>query len=164
MSNIIERFITQIEQFNTKYTDLTEWVVINEKEIEKTVQLSTLNDDNNRFKNILNTGINLQNDLKSLQEYFQTIELIIKDFEQATENTDNTKLINNFKQRLEILSTNYSNFLKRCKQTFDQHERSMILFNEINHINEEFLRSMNEFDRNLIINEKNPQVKFDYNK
>ncbi len=163
MNNIIQRFINQFDQFITKHVYLTEWLEINTKEIEKDLQLSTLNNDNDRLKNILNIGIDLQSDLKSLQEYLQTINLIIKKFEQATENTDNKKLENIFKQfqqDFELLSRNYANFIKHCKQISDQCERYMIIFNEINHLNEEFLKSMNEFDQHLSINEKNPKVKF----
>ncbi|CAF3982293.1 unnamed protein product, partial [Rotaria sp. Silwood1] len=156
MSNIIERFITQLDQFNIQYAYLTEWLRINEKELENNLQLSTLNTDNDKFKSILNTGINLQNDLTYLQEYLQTIDLIIQDFQQATENTDDgksTMIFNQLQQSLELLITNYSNFLKRCKPISDICERYLILFNEINHLDEEFLKSMNEFDQHLAINE-----------
>jgi len=159
LSNIIERFIIQVDQFNIKYTDLIEWLEINTKGIEKDLELSTLNNDNDRLKDILNRGIHQQNDLKSLQEYLQTIDLIIKDFEQATENTGDGKSENIFKQYFENLSKNYSDFIKHCKQTSDQCERYVIIFNEINHLNEEFLKSINEFDQHLSINEKNPNVK-----
>ncbi|CAF4657430.1 unnamed protein product, partial [Rotaria sp. Silwood1] len=160
MSNIIERFITQLDQFNIQYAYLTEWLRINEKELENNLQLSTLNTDNDKFKSILNTGINLQNDLTYLQEYLQTIDLIIQDFQQATENTDDgksTMIFNQLQQSLELLITNYSNFLKRCKPISDICERYLILFNEINHLDEEFLKSMNEFDQHLAINEKNQE-------
>ncbi len=159
MSNIIERFIIQVNQFNTKHVYLTKWLEINTKEIEKDLELTALNNDNDRLKNILNIGIHLQNDLKSLQECLQTIDLIIKDFEQATENTDGGKSENIFKHYFEILSKNYSDFIKHCKQIADQCERYMIIFNEINHLNEEFLKSINEFDQHLSINEQNPNVK-----
>jgi hypothetical protein len=36
----------------------------------------------------------------------------------------------------------------------------MILFNEINQLNEEFLKSMNEFDQDLIVNGQNQTVNF----
>lgn len=163
MSTIIERFINQVDQFNTKYIDLTEWLEINTKEIEKDLELSTLNSDNDRLKNILNIGIHRQNDLKSLQEYLQTIDLIIKDFEQATENNDNEKsdnILKYFQQNLELSSRNYLDFLKHSKQISDQCERHMILFNEINQLSEEFLKSLNEFDQHLSMNEKNPNVNF----
>jgi hypothetical protein len=162
LSNIIERFIIQIDQFNTKYVYLTEWLEINTKEIEKDLQLSTLNNDNDRLKNILNIGIHLENDLKSLQEYLQNIGLITKDFDQSNENIDDKKSENIFKkfqQDFELLSTKYVDFIKHCKQISDQSERYMIRFNEINHLNEEFLKSMNEFDQHLSNNEQNPTVK-----
>jgi hypothetical protein len=152
--------MTQVDQFNAEHTRITEWIEINDKEIDKTIQLSTLNEDNDKLKTILNTGINLQNDLKSLEGYLQTIDLIIQEFELATENTDDENSIQIFKQRLELLLTNYSNFLKRCKQISDQSERHMILFNEINQLNEEFLKSMNEFDQDLIVNGQNQTVNF----
>ncbi|CAF2636953.1 unnamed protein product [Rotaria sp. Silwood2] len=158
LRNIIEQFLIRVDQFNTKYAYLTEWLRINEKEIENNLQLSTLYIDNDKFKNILNTGINLQNDLTYLQEYLQAIDLIIQDFQQATENTDDGKsamIFNELQQSLELLSTNYFDFLKHCKQISDICERYLILFNEINHLDEEFLKSMNEFDQYLAINEKN---------
>jgi len=163
LSNILERFITEIDQFNTKHKYLTVWLENNDKEIEKSLQLSTLNADNDKLKTIMNTGIHLQNDLKSLQVHLQTIDLIIQDFQQATENTDGGRSENIFKQlqqRFEFLSTNYSEFLKRSKQISDQCERYMVLFNEINHLDDEFLKSMNEFDQHLAANEKEPKVKF----
>ncbi|CAF1221360.1 unnamed protein product [Rotaria sordida] len=160
LSNIIERFIVQLDQFNTKYIYLIEWLKTNEKEIENNLQLSTLIIDNDKFKNILNTGINLQNDFISLQEYLQIIDLIIQDFQQATENTDDgksTMIFKQLQQSLELLSINYFDFLKRCKQISDICERYLILFNEINHLDEEFIKSMNEFDQHLAMNEKNQQ-------
>ncbi len=163
MSNILERFITEIDQFNTKHKYLTEWLESNDKEIEKSLQLSTLNADNDKLKTIMNTGIHLQNDLKSLQVHLQTIDLIIQDFQQATENTDGGRSKNIFKQlqqRFEFLSTNYSEFLKRSKQISDQCERYTILFNEVTHLDDEFLKSMNEFDQHLAKNEKEPKVNF----
>jgi hypothetical protein len=146
---------------------LTEWLEINDKKIDKTIELSTLTVDNDRLKNILNIGINLQNDLKSLQESLQIINLIIQEFEQATESIDDENSINIFKQfqqRLELLLKNYLNFLKRSKQISDQCERYMISFDEINHLNEEFLKSMSEFDQYLVLNEQNQTVNFYFKK
>ncbi|CAF1503793.1 unnamed protein product [Adineta steineri] len=157
LSNIIERFITNIDQFNMKYIYLMEWIEENENEIQKSLQLSTLNVDNDNLKNILNTGIHLQNDLQSLQEYLQTIHVIIQDFQQAIDNTDNGKsenIFQEFQQRYRILSKTYSDFLKRCKHISDQCERSIGLFNEVNNFDKEFLKSINEFDQHLTINEK----------
>ncbi|CAF4236643.1 unnamed protein product, partial [Rotaria magnacalcarata] len=99
----------------------------------------------------------------SLQESLQAIDLIIQDFQQATENTDGGKSAMIFKrlqQCFELLSTNYFDFLKHCKQTSDMCEGHLILFDEINHFDEEFRRSLNEFDQHLAINEKNQEVKF----
>jgi flagellar motility protein MotE (MotC chaperone) len=113
------------------------------------------------LKTILNTAINLQNDLKSLQEHLQLIDLTIQDFEQATGNTDGGKSANIYKQlqqRFDILSINYSDFLKRCKQISNQTERYMITYNEVKHLNEQILKSMNEFDQNLTSNENQQQV------
>ncbi len=129
--------------------------------MQKNLELSTLDADNKKFKTILNTGIHLQNDLKSLQEHLQLIDATIQDFEQATGNTDGGKSANIYKQlqqRFDILSTNYSDFLKRCKQISDQCERYMITYEEINHLNEQTLKSMNEFDENLTSNENKQQV------
>jgi hypothetical protein len=162
LSNIIERFILEVDQFYTKHIYLIEWLEVNTIEIEKDFQLSTLNNDHDRLKKILNKGIQLQNDLKSLQEYLQTIDLIIKDFEQAIENTDDEKLTNilkRFYQDFELLARRSSDFIKHCKQISDYCERYLILFNEMNHLNEELLKSMNEFDEHLSLNEKNPKVK-----
>jgi hypothetical protein len=134
---------------------------MNDKEMQKNLELSTLDADNKKFKTILNTGIHLQNDLKSLQEHLQLIDATIQDFEQATGNTDGGKSANIYKQlqqRFDILSTNYSDFLKRCKQISDQCERYMITYEEINHLNEQTLKSMNEFDENLTSNENKQQV------
>jgi hypothetical protein len=125
------------------------------------LQLSTLNNDNEKLKTILNTAINLENDLKSLQKQLQLIDLTIQDFEQATGNTDGGKSANIYKQlqqRFDILSTNYSDFLKRCKQTSVQCERYLITFNEVNHLNEQLVKSMNEFDENITSNENKQQV------
>jgi hypothetical protein len=125
------------------------------------LQLSSLSVDNEKLKTILNTAIHLQNDLKFLQEHLQSIDLTIQDFEQATGNTDGGKSANIYKQlqqRFDVLSTNYSDFLKRCKHISDQCERYMITYNEVNHLNEEILKSMNEFNQNLSTKENNPQV------
>jgi len=135
---------------------------MNDKEMQKNLELSTLDGDNKKFKTILNTGIHLQNDLKSLQEHLQLIDATIQDFEQATGNTDGGKSANIYKQlqqRFDILSTNYSDFLKRCKQISDQCEHYMITYNEIKYLNEQILQSMNEFDQNLTSNENKQQVK-----
>lgn len=159
---MIEQFIFNLDQFNSKYTNLTEWLKLNEKELENNLQLSTLSVDNEKLKTLLNTGINLQNDLTSLQENLQAIDLIIQDFQQATENTDGGKsaiIFNRLQTCFDSLSTNYLDFIKRCKQTSDLCERYSILFNEINHLSEEFLKSMNEFDEHLKICEQNQEVK-----
>ena len=103
-------------------------------------------------KSILNTGIHLENDLKSLQQHLQLIDLTIQDFEQATGNTDGGKSANIYKQlqqRFDTLSTNYSDFLKRCKQISGQCERYLITLNEVNHLNEQIIKSMNEFEQKL---------------
>src|SRR5205814_1583777 len=63
-------------------------------------------------------------------------------------------------QRFDILSTKYSDFLKRCKQISDQCERYMITYNEVKHLNEQIIKSMNEFDQNLTSNENKQQVNF----
>ncbi|CAF4468439.1 unnamed protein product [Rotaria socialis] len=157
LGNLIEQFIIRLDQFNIKYAHLTEWLKDNEKEMENNAQLSTINTDNEKFKNILNTGINLRNDLTSLQESLQAIDLIIQDFQRATENTDGGKSAMIFKrlqQCFELLSTNYFDFLKHCKQTSDMCERHLIFLNEINHLDEEFRRSLNDFDQHLAVNEK----------
>lgn len=158
LSNIIERFIIAVDQFNSKYIYLTEWLELNTKEIDKELQLSTLINDNEKLKEILNTGIHLQtDDLQSLREYLETIDLIIKDFQQITENIENENTIK-FLQQFELLSKNYHHFLKYCQQSLDHFEHNIILFNEINHLNEEFLHAIIEFDQNLSINEQNPTV------
>jgi len=52
------------------------------------------------------------------------------------------------------LSTDYYDFLKRCKQISDQCERYLLTFNEVKTLNEQITTSMNEFDRNLNSTEK----------
>lgn len=99
--------------------------------------------------------------MKSLQEHLQLIDSTIQDFEQATGNTDGGKSANIYKQlqqRFDILSKNYTDFLKRCKQISDQCERYMITYNEVKHLNEQIVKSMNEFDQNLTSNDHKPQV------
>ena len=101
---------------------------------------------------ILNTAINSENEFKSLQEHLQSIELTIQDFEQATGNTDGGKSANIYKQlqqRFDHLSSNYSDFLRRCTQISDQCERYLLTYNEVQHLNEQILQSMNEFDQNV---------------
>ncbi|CAF2993985.1 unnamed protein product [Rotaria sp. Silwood2] len=160
LNDIIERFITQVDQFNTEHNRLSEWLEINDKEIQKPLELSTLNTDNEKFQTILITAINLQNDLKSLQEHLQLIDLTIQDFEQATGNTDggkSAKIYKQLQQRFDILSTNYTDFLKRCKQISDQCERYLLTYNEVNDLNEQVIKSMNEFDQNLASNKNQQQ-------
>ncbi|CAF4555809.1 unnamed protein product, partial [Rotaria sp. Silwood2] len=160
LNDIIERFITQVDQFNTEHNRLSEWLEINDKEIQKPLELSTLNTDNEKFQTILITAINLQNDLKSLQEHLQLIDLTIQDFEQATGNTDggkSAKIYKQLQQRFDILSTNYTDFLKRCKQISDQCERYLLTYNEVNDLNEQVIKSMNEFDQNLTSNKNQQQ-------
>jgi hypothetical protein len=113
------------------------------------------------LKTILNTAINLQNDFKLLQEHLQSIDLTIQDFEQATGNTDGGKSANIYKQlqqRFDSLSMNYFDFLKRCKQISDQCERYMITYNEVKNLNEQIVKSMNEFNQNLISDDTKQQV------
>jgi hypothetical protein len=151
----------QVDQFNTEHARLTEWIEKNDQEIQRNFQLSTLAADNEKLKTILNTAINLQNDFKSLQELLQSIDLTIQDFEQATGNTDGGKSANIYKQlqqRFDNLSTNYFDFLKRCKQISDQCERYMITYDEVEHLNEQIVKSMNEFDQNLTSDETKEQV------
>jgi hypothetical protein len=62
-SDIIQRYIIQVNRFNTKYTDLTESL---ERKTGEEFQLNT------------------DNDLKSLRESLDTIDLIIKEFEKLT--------------------------------------------------------------------------------
>jgi chromosome segregation ATPase len=125
----------------------------NTSEIEKELQLI----DYNRLKEIINEGIQLQNDLKFLQQTLETIDLIIKEFEQAIENSDDEKPIDLF-QQFEQLSKAYLDFFKHCKHLSDQCEYYTNLFNEINHLNDEFLQSLNEFNQHLSSNEQNPNV------
>ncbi|CAF1012011.1 unnamed protein product [Rotaria sp. Silwood1] len=160
LSDIIERFITQVDHFNNEHNRLTEWLEINDKEIQKPLELSTLNNDNEKFQTILTATINLQNDLKSLQEYLQLIGVTIQDFKQATGNTDggkSAKIYKQLQQRFDILSTNYTDFLKRCKQISDQCERYMLTYNEVNDLNEQIVKSINEFDQNLASNKNKQQ-------
>jgi chromosome segregation ATPase len=140
-----------------KSTYLNEWLERNTREIEIELQLSTLNTDNNRLREIFNAGIHLQNDLKFLQESLETIDLIIKEFEQATENNESERPTN-LSQQFEQLSKIYIDFLKHCKQISDQCEYYTNLFNEINHLNVEFVQSINEFNQHLSSNEKHPNV------
>lgn len=135
--------------------------------MQKSLQLSTLDTDHKKFKTILNAAINLQNDLTSLQEHLQLIDSTIQDFEHATGNTDGGKSANIYKQlqqRFDVLQANYSDFLKRCKQISDQSERYMITYEEVNNLNEQILKSMNEFDQNLTSNENKQQVDIFQNK
>lgn len=115
------------------------------------------------MKTILNSAINLQNDFKLLQEHLQSIDLTIQDFEQATGNTDGGKSANIYKQlqqRFDSLSMNYFDFLKRCKQISDQCERYMITYNEVRNLNEQIVKSMNEFNQNLISDDTKQQVTY----
>lgn len=110
---------------------------------------------------ILNTAINSENEFKSLQEHLQSIELTIQDFEQATGNTDGGKSANIYKQlqqRFDHLSSNYSDFLRRCKQISDQCERHLLTYNEVQHLNEQIVQSMNEFDQNVTSPDQQQQV------
>lgn len=166
MSNIIEQFISELEQFNTKYTSLSEWLRRNEKAVETDLKLTTIVVQNEQLKNILNTGISLQTDLTSLREHLQTIALIIKNFEESTENTDggkSTMILKQLQQNFDFLSNNYIDFIKRCKQILDTCEHYMIMFNEINHVDQEFIKLMNEFDQQLAKNENNSQVRLEKN-
>ena len=152
MSNIIERFITEVDQFHSEDKRLTEWLENNEQDIQQPLQLATLNADNDKLKTILNEAIRSQTDLQSLQDHLQHIDSTIKDFEQATGNTDGGKSANIYKQlqqRMETLSHDHSDFLKRSKHVSDQCERYMITYDEINHLNEEIVKSIKEFDQNL---------------
>lgn len=113
------------------------------------------------MKNLLNTAINTENDFKALQEHLQAIELTIQDFEQATGNTDGGKSANIHKQlqqRFEHLSGNYSDFLRRCKQISDQCEHYLITYNEVQHLNEQIVQSMNEFNQNFTSSDNQQQV------
>ncbi|CAF3599478.1 unnamed protein product [Adineta steineri] len=160
LSEIIDRFISQVDEFNNEHDQLNQWIETNNKEIQKPLELSTLESDNKQFKTILNTTINLQNDVKSLQDQLQSIDSTIQDFEEATGNTDGGKSANIYKQlqqRADVLTTNYTDFLKRSKQISDQCERHMITYNEINHLNEQILTSMNEFNENLTSDENKQQ-------
>ena len=161
LSHIIERFIQQVDHFNTEHARLTDWLEQNNREIQRDLQLSTLDADNEKLKHLLNTAINSENDFKSLQEHLQAIELTIQDFEQATGNTDGGKSANIHKQlqqRFEHLSSNYSDFLRRCKQISDQCERYLITHNEVQHLNEQIVQSMNEFDQNFTSSDNQQQV------
>jgi DNA repair exonuclease SbcCD ATPase subunit len=145
---------------------LTEWIDANDKEVQKSLELATLEADNKKFKTVLNTAINLQNDVASLQGQLHSIDSTLQDFEQATGNTDGGKSANIYKQlqeRLDTLTSNYSDFLKRSKQTSDQCERYLITYDEVNHLNEQVLKSMNEFDQNLASNGNKPQVNIYHN-
>ncbi|CAF4473955.1 unnamed protein product [Rotaria socialis] len=160
LSDIIERFIDQVNQFNTEHDRLNEWIETNNKEIQRPLQLSTITVDNEKFHTILTKAISLQYDLESLQEHLQSIDLTILDFEQATGNTDGGKSANIYKQleqRFDILSSNYTDFLKRCKQISDQCERYMATYNEVNDLNRQIIESMNEFDQNLTSNQNKQQ-------
>ena len=106
-------------------------------------------------------AINSENDFKALQEHLQAIELTIQDFEQATGNSDGGKSANIHKQlqqRFEHLSGNYSDFLRRCKQISDQCERYLITHNEVQHLNEQIIQSMNEFDQDFASSDNQQQV------
>ncbi|CAF1104230.1 unnamed protein product [Adineta ricciae] len=152
LGNIIERFVTQTDQFNSEHARLNDWIATNDKEMQKSLQLTTLDDDNKTFQTILNTAINLEPQITVLQDQLQSIDSTIQDFEEATGNTDGGKSANmykQFQQRFDNLTTNYSDFLKRSKQISDQCERYLITYNEVNHLNEQVLKSMNEFDQNL---------------
>lgn len=121
-----------------------------------------MKDDNEKFRTILTKTINLQNDLQPLEEHLQTIGLTILDFEQATGNTDGGKSANIYKQleqRYDTLSNNYTDFLKRCQQISDQCERYQITYDEVNHLNEQIVKSMEEFDHDLISQQNQEQVK-----
>lgn len=134
----------------------------NDEEIQKNLQLSTLKVDNEKFKAILHAAIHLQNDFESLQDQLQQIGSTIEDFEQATGNTDggkSAKIYQQLQQRSETLTQHYADFLKRCKQVSDQSDRYLMTYNEVNHLNDEIRKSMNEFDQNLTSKGQPTQVR-----
>ena len=106
LRNILERFIVQLAQFNTRCVHLTEWVQLNDKEIQNNkLQLSILNGNNDQLKSILKVGINLQNDLISLHEHPKQIVLTVQGFERATENKNSEKsttILNELQQHLKL--------------------------------------------------------------
>jgi ElaB/YqjD/DUF883 family membrane-anchored ribosome-binding protein len=133
-----------------------------DEEIQKNLQLSTLKADNEKFKAILHAAIHLQNDFESLQDQLQQIGSTIEDFEQATGNTDggkSAKIYEQLQQRFETLSQHYADFLKRCKHVSDQSDRHVMTYNEVNHLNDEIRKSMNEFDQNLTSKGQPTQVR-----
>ena len=141
---------------------MTAWLETKDQEIQKTPQLSTLNADNDRFKAILHAAMHLQNDFQKLQDQLQQIGSTIEDFEQATGNTDegkSAKIYRQLQQRCEILTQHYGDFLKRCKHISDQSDRYLMTYTEVNHLNDEIRKSMNEFDQNLTSKDARAQVR-----
>ena len=141
---------------------MTNWLETNDEEIQKNLQLSTLKVDNEKFKAILHAAIHLQNDFESLQDQLQQIGSIIEDFEQATGNSDggkSAKIYQQLQQRFETLTQHYADFVKRCKHVSDQSDRYLMTYNEVNHLNDEIRKSMNEFDQNLTSKGQPTQVR-----
>lgn len=130
------------------YTSLNQWVEENTRELEKELHLSTLVNDNERLKKILNTGIAFQTDLKSLEQSLENINSLINDFPSKTNNdiTGNKTSIN-LRQQMQILSQKYTHFLHQCTQTSNQCEYYTQLFQKTTQINDTFLRSLTELEQ-----------------
>ena len=133
------------------YTSLNQWVEENTRELGKELQLSTLVNDNERLKRILNTGIAFQTDLKSLEQSLESINSLINDFPLKTNNhiTGNKTSIN-LRQQMQILSQKYTHFLHQCTQTSNQCEYYAQLLQKITQINDTFLRSIAEVEQSKV--------------
>lgn len=153
LQKIIERFVNEIDHFNVEHDRLMNWIKKNDEEITKPLQLSSLIVDNEKFKAILHAAIHLQNDFENLQEHLQKVERTINDFREATGDSDggkSTKIFEQLRQRFELLTSHYSDFLKRCKHVSEQSERHLMNYNEVNQLHDEIESSLKEFEETKV--------------
>ena len=113
-----------------------------------------MNVDHKKLKDIRDEGIHLQTDLKTLQNYLQSIDLTVQDFQKLTNDRQCRSVFHQYQHRFELLSIKHAEFLQRIKNITNQYESLIDLFNEINYLNNEFLKTMNEFDQHLSVNRK----------
>ena len=142
-----------MEQFNLHHARLTDWLEIHRPQLDKPLHLSTLDADVELFKDSLNIGISLQSDLTTLEEHLTDIEYLTTGFHINDE--ENIQL---FKQRLTVLSAEYWTFLKSCQQICEHCDRSKILSDEIDRLDDAILTSITDFDQQLAMTEVNSQV------
>lgn len=158
ISTIFERFISTIDQFNTNYLSLNQWLEENTREVNKELELSTLETANERLKMILNTGISLQNDLKSLEESLENINSIIQDFQSLTNNNTGRQISINLLERMQFLTQNYTHFLQVATDSSAQCEYYALRLQQINQLSDVFLQSITEVDHQLTCREQLDQL------